>query len=378
MRFGFIALMFVLFLDVNAQNTINSSFGKGLNIIAKDSSFSMKFSTRIQNRFDGVYATSSDPYTDATFTDKFQLRRARIKFDGWAFTPKVKYKMEFDVVNGEVLDAVVMWNFAGNFELWAGQTKLPGNRERVVSSQNLQFVDRSQLNSKFNIDRDKGLQLRHHSKLGEMLIREMASVSIGEGKNFTGSSNGNDYTARVEILPFGSFAGKGDYVCSDLKREKTPKLAIGVTYDYNDKAVFEGGQLGDVLSDQRDLSTVFADMMFKYHGVSVMAEYANKQAPEGAVVLTDSTGKVLETFYTGSAINAQLGYLFNNNWEVAGRYTAVSPEAVTGHKDFSEITFGVSKYVVGHSLKVQSDVTLRQQESKDDVVTFRFQVELAF
>ena len=36
-----------------------------------------------------------------------------------------------------------MWNFYENFELWAGQTKLPGNIERVISSGNLQQVDRS-------------------------------------------------------------------------------------------------------------------------------------------------------------------------------------------------------------------------------------------
>ena len=58
-----------------------------------------------------------------------------------------------------------MWNFHENFELWVGQTKLPGNRERVISSANLQQVDRSLLNSRFNIDRDFGFQLRHHFNL---------------------------------------------------------------------------------------------------------------------------------------------------------------------------------------------------------------------
>ena len=39
-----------------------------------------------------------------------------------------------------------MWHFAKNWELWAGQTKLPGNVERVISSGDLQLVDRSLLN----------------------------------------------------------------------------------------------------------------------------------------------------------------------------------------------------------------------------------------
>jgi hypothetical protein len=35
-----------------------------------------------------------------------------------------------------------------------GQTKLPGNNQRVVSSGSLEFTDRTINNSRFNIDRD--------------------------------------------------------------------------------------------------------------------------------------------------------------------------------------------------------------------------------
>ena len=117
-------------------------------------------------------------------TTSFLIRRARFKFDGYAYTPKLIYKFELGLSNRDlagasiytgnapryILDAVVMWNFYKNFVLWAGQTKLPGNRERVISSANLQLVDRSILNSKFNIDRDLGVQLRHHFKLSENFI----------------------------------------------------------------------------------------------------------------------------------------------------------------------------------------------------------------
>jgi hypothetical protein len=69
--------------------------------------------------------------------DRAFVRRARIKGSGYAFSPKIKYKFEYDVHNGFVLDAVVKWNFAGNWTVWFGQTKLPGNIERVFSSQKL-------------------------------------------------------------------------------------------------------------------------------------------------------------------------------------------------------------------------------------------------
>src|SRR5690606_35924018 len=105
----------------------------------------------------------------------FLIRRARLKFDGFAFSPKLVYKLEVGLSNRDisgtsvytgntpryVMDAVLKWNFFENFELWAGQTKLPGNRERVISSANLETVDRSLVNSRFNIDRDMGMQLHH-------------------------------------------------------------------------------------------------------------------------------------------------------------------------------------------------------------------------
>ena len=46
--------------------------------------------------------------------------------------------LEIDIIGAQILDAYLKWNFYKNFEIWAGQTKLRGNRERVISSQNLQ------------------------------------------------------------------------------------------------------------------------------------------------------------------------------------------------------------------------------------------------
>ena len=75
------------------------------------------------------------------------------------------------------------WNFYKNFELWFGQAKLPGNRERIVSSGNLQFVDRSILNAGFNIDRDLGIQFRHHFNLTDtFIVREALAISQGEAE----------------------------------------------------------------------------------------------------------------------------------------------------------------------------------------------------
>ena len=162
-----------------------------------------------------------------------------------------------------------------------------------------------------------------------------------------------------------------------MSREPKPKLSIGVTYDYNDRAVRQRGQLGDFLPAQRDLETIFVDAYLKYNGFSSLVEYANKTSPDGAVIL-DGSGNFVNAFYTGSGISYQAGYLFRNNFEIAGRYTNVIPEKVTRRNENTQYTLGVSKYIVGHSLKIQSDITLIQEVTRDDMIMARFQVELAF
>lgn len=384
--FRVVVILIAIFsqLQVLAQDKTNNKFGKGISIVAADSSFSMKFGLRFQTLYNGFLNLENQNYDDALL-----IRRYRLKFDGFAYNPKLVYKLELGISNLDIaggnntqsaltsriiLDAVVKWNFAPDWTLWVGQTKLPGNRERVVSSQNLQFVDRSALNSRFNLDRDAGVQM-HYSKNNFNFI---SSISTGEGRNIvTTNAGGYDYTLRGEFLPFGKFKNKGDYSESDLSREPTPKLSIGVTYDYNSKANRERGQLGEFMSEQRDLEAVFADAHFKFRGFSSLMEFVSKRSPDGPVVL-DSSGNFLEAYYTGTAFNWQAGYLFKNNYEIAARFTQVTPEEITLRNNSTQYTLAGSKYIVGHNLKIQGDVTLIKEANIADILMMRLQMELAF
>ena len=279
-----------------------------------------------------------------------------------------------------------MWNFSGNWELWAGQTKLPGNVERVVSSANLQLVDRSLLNSRFNIDRDLGVQLRHKTNLGgDFLMREKFAVSQGEGRNVTeGNEGGLQYTARLEFLPFGTFKSKGDYSQSDLKREAKPKLMLGFTYNYNQGAVRERGFAGDYMirTDgsiyETDQTTIFADAMLKYNGFSFMGEYAKRTADDEIATELDGLTPTGDLVLTGNALNLQAGYLFKSNYEIAARFTTLEYENVTGALPTEQYTLGVNKYVVGHKLKVQSDISYTTLDGNDDNITFRLGFDIHF
>lgn len=376
----FIVLLFIASVySASSQDITNNRFGKGLiNVFAKDSSWSSKVAFRYQTRYEGNYDLVDSDYTGRAF-----VRRARIKGNGFAFSPKITYKFEYDVANGYVLDAVVKWNFTGNWTVWFGQTKLPGNIERVFSSQKLQLVDRSLLNSKFTLDRDAGAQLRHHFKLGNtFLVREIFAVSQGEGLNDKSKSTGNGYTGRIELLPFGNFTKKGDYFAADLKREKTPKLMLSATYDFNQNAMLSRGQKGDYLvGDLENLQTLFIDAHFKYQGFSFFGEYVDRKTSDGSPLLENSfvDGESIdECYYTGESINLQLGYLMKNNWEIAGRYTNVNANDLYDNNDLNQYTIGFSKYVVGHNLKVQTDFSYTTEQGQNDKLLFRLQTEFNF
>ena len=383
-----VALFMMLIVTPTQAQIIPAKFGKGLQIKGVDSTFQLKIGFRFQNLITADWSLEdSDAGLDADSDYNAIVRRSRLKFDGWAYTPKLKYKLELALSNRDnggggnqsefnnaaniILDAHVTYNFYKGFSVRFGQGKLAGNRERVISSGNLQFVDRSRLNSRFNIDRDVFVQLSHKHTLGDnFIIKESASIASGEGKNhISGFNGGFGYTYRVEFLPFGKFQSKGDYIGSSIKRETTPKLAVGFTYDDNRNAGRTRGQNGSFITDESlisDLSTFFADLMFKYQGLSVMIEYVDK-ATEANLEFSP--------YYTGSSYNVAAGYILPCNLEFAVRYTDVKADVATDEKHY---TFGLNKFFVGHKLKLQTDFSFIDRADNQNSVLWRTQVDIHF
>ncbi len=381
---------------VQGQDITNNTFGKGLaNVMAKDSSYSLQFAVRFQSLFTSNWDYPNNENLGSGETN-FLIRRARLKFGGFVYSPKLTYKIELGLSNRDIsgasvytsnaprylLDAFLMWNFYDNFSLWAGQAKLPGNRERIISSANLETVDRSLVNSYFNIDREMGVQLRHFFVMGEkFIIKEAFAISQGEGRNITtGNIGGYQYTGRVEILPFGNFE---DYSGGDLKREATPKLAIGVSYDHNSNAVRTRSNSGtfmvtDYGLNETDINTLFVDAMFKHRGWSIMGEYAKRTSPDPVAENSDATltGNVVNA---GTGLNLQSGFVFKNNFQILGRYTRIIPETLTGADEENQYTLGFSKYIVGHKLKLQTDISYNDYGNNfENNLRFRFQFDVHF
>ncbi|WP_339840566.1 porin [uncultured Maribacter sp.] len=397
-NFHWLCLFFLISFVSLSQESNAPSFGKGLfNLVGKDSTWTMNVGARMQ-----ILAISNWDAVDGGLINpeqNFLVRRARLKFGGFAYSTKLEYKLELGLSNRDIsgasqftsnapryiFDAVIKWNFYKNFVLWFGQTKLPGNIERVISSGNLQQVDRSLLNSRFNIDRDMGFQLRHKFNISEkFLVREIFAVSQGEGRNITtGNLGGHQYTTRLELLPFGEFLSKGEYKGSDQKREQTPKLMVAATFDSNQNAVKTRSNQGSYMFNdtgffETDINTLFIDAMFKYNGFSFMGEYAHRTADNPIAINSDGslTGQEVQV---GNGINLQTGYLFKNNLELSGRFTNIKlDKEITGRNPQAQYTLGLSKYIVGHKLKVQTDLSYLSEIDGQDGLMYRLQLDIHF
>ena len=96
----FISLLFFSISSAHAQEIKSSKFGKGLfNLVGKDSSWTMKIGARMQ------FLAISNWEENNKNESNFLVRRARLKFDGYAFSPKLKYKLELGLSNRDISGA---------------------------------------------------------------------------------------------------------------------------------------------------------------------------------------------------------------------------------------------------------------------------------
>lgn len=344
-------------LDEGAMINVSNGFS-----VDKDSVFLLNMRFRMQNRV-GLRTNSLD---DLTINDiEARIRRLRLRFDGFVGNPKLQYYIQLSFSRSDqdfdnsgeariIRDAIVYYRFNKKFYIGFGQSKLPGNRQRVTSSGNLQFADRSIANASFTLDRDFGAFAYYTGRLNNMVFNYKAAISTGEGRNVTRTDNGLAYTGRFEWLPFGSFTNSGDYSEGDLEFEPKPKLSLGVAYSYNNKTKQSGGQLGTAIDKAVDLNTFIADASFKYKGHAILAEWFNRSSSELSVVNANGNTVYITA---GKALCTQYSYTFRNLWELNCRYSFVRPDGdLSGLKNQNEILLGMNKYINKHRIKVQAHI----------------------
>lgn len=334
---------------------------KGLQVMSKDSSFYINFRFRMQNRL-GYYSKSA---TDLG-VDRWEarVRRLRLRFDGYLLSPKLSYSIQLSFTRGDqdaentgvaniVRDAMIYYKPHPKLIFGFGLNKLPGNRQRVNSSGQLQFADRSIVNGALTVDRDFGVKIYYYGDFGGRLHYNLkGAVSTGEGRSANFTDDGLAYTGRVEILPLGNFMSGGDYSEGDLEREPAPKISIAGGYSYNHKAMRTGGQLGAALYCQRSMGTLITDFLFKYKGWAYAAEYLRRTSANPITI--NDEGDIRYVF-AGQGTNHQVSYTFPKNYELAFRYSWLDPQdKIESLADTREILeLGATKYLKKHRIKVQ-------------------------
>lgn len=376
MRFNIKAFFIGSFLFINTltafgQAEISPSpyftYGSGLGMISPDSLFMLNIRFRMQNRAAFTTVDENDLTIDQV---EARVRRLRLRFEGFIYTPKLYYliqlafsraDMDYDDTGfpNVIRDAMVIYRFNEHFAIGLGQTKLPGNRQRVNSSGDLQLPDRSIVNSTFNIDRDFGAQVYYNNNIQGFHYVLRGAISSGDGRNITASDRGLAYTGRLELLPLGRFTNGGDYFEGDLVREPKPKISVGLTLTSNQDAIRTGGQLGTFLYEPRDIETRMIDFLYKHNGWSLSTEFLKRTSPNP---LTQNTDGDIRYVYAGHGENYQASYLFKKNYELTGRFSRVRPDAPIQlfEEEVKQYTLGATKYIRGHRLKLQADVTYEQ------------------
>lgn len=365
------------------------NFEKGLGIVSPDSSFLLNFRFRMQNRI--TYLTKNTNLGNVRAINA-AVKRLRLKYAGYVFDPKLTYEIQLgfstddiDIINTGIpnilRDAVVFYHWNKSFTFALGQTKLPGNREHMNSSGSLELVDRSLANLKFNIDRDFGIQAYYSNNLDNLYFSLLGAVSTGEGRNVTLNDAGLAYTVRIDLLPLGKFKSKGNFFEGDILHESSPRLGLGFAAHLNQKTRRAGGQTGYYLFESRDLKNYFMDLIFKYNGWALMADYLCRKTTDPVTTNSELEHRIV---YSGHGTNYQASYVFLSNWEIIGRFTSLFPEPeILPYEDrVNQYTIGITKYIRGHRFKIQSDISFEDHENPEiiqivnDNWQVRFQIEL--
>jgi hypothetical protein len=341
----------------------------GINFMTADSTMMLTLRFRMQNQ--ASLETVSE--SDLGIRDvQFLIRRVRLRLNGFVVDQRLTYLLQLGFTRGDadfdntqffnvLRDAMIIYRFQPNLHLGFGLGKLPGNRERVISSGEQQFVDRSLVNRTFNLDRDVGLNFYYSHSFGTVAPETprasiRAALTTGEGRNPLRTVQGLATTVRVSIFPFGSFANNGDYFVSDLVHEETPKFYVAGVFSRNENAGRTGGTIGLPLYEQRTMENWFADAIFKWRGFSFYGEYARRTAQDP--ITRDGTN--IRAVFVGEGLNLQVGYfLVPATWEISARYSTAQPQAsVEAYlQGQTQYTGCVSYFLNGHRVKVQADLT---------------------
>lgn len=369
-------------------------YKKGFYFETPDKSFTMMMNGRIQFRYGYTDRDNVHDSDEEQDDSSFRIRRARLKWSGYAYK-HFKYKIELALASTGTVDkskAVELFDWWASYNknpaasIQFGQWKVPWNRQRVVSSQHLQMIDRATSQDEFTQDRQIGAML--HGKLFDKKFEYYAGVFNGNGRNESENDNNEHlYILRASWNPFGAY-GKGiDEMEGDLAWSETPIAHISgaIAFDGAADETMTLKRLGKVTAKEVNKTSLVAEYGFKYKGFSTNAEAYWRKYDNIHANNVDSLG----TTVIDRGFFVQGGYfLIPKKFEAAARYSLVDYDDQRTTDAIREAAAGLNWYFTekGHDNKLQfnfirecTDLPTSEGNSSDDIdYIYRLQYQIAF
>lgn len=362
---------------------LKASYGKkGLRFESHDGNFAMELGVRFQFRYS--YPQEGDSFTPASiasFDDKdvssFHIRRARLKIGGHGYQPWLKYYFEYDWPSTSMLD----WRVDVAKYKWAtlrvGQWKINYNRERVDSSGNQQFADRSIVNAPFTLDRQIGAMFYGDVFAGTPAYM-IYDIGVFTGVGLNQSHNDDKHMLYMARLQWNFFGRDLPFFQSDVEYTEHPtgSLAFAAAHNQADRFNFPTTtRAAGVVDGQFKINQAVEEIAFKYRGFSLQQEFHVKEVVNQTnKARTTSLGAYAQTGYFPHALIDVIPAPL----EVAFRYAFVDPDDTVHNDVRREQTVAINWFFAGHRNKLTLDYSHLTQDTGGIVDRARFQWDISF
>lgn len=307
-----------------------------------------------------------------------------MKVGGHAYRQGLEYYLEYDFPSSRLLDYRLTLG-PSEAQVRVGQWKVNYSRERVQSSGEQTFVERSIVNRVFTLDRQTGVMLFGHLfDGGPADLRYYVHALTGAG---AGGQENDDkhlmWLGRLEWQPLGT---DPDMSGGDLDRRTEPALTIAGAGVTNRSAFTRfsgsgGGQLpgyqdGD--PGQYRMRQALIETAFKYRGVSVQHESHWKRIED---TTTDITSDYEGTYVQAAFFPAEFIMGLPEPLEVGARWATVSGGPAAVASESREVGGVANWYFSGHKNKLSLDifrVSIEDQTSRADRWRARVQWDVSF
>lgn len=258
---------------------------KGFTWTSDDGFYSLTVGGYVQPQFNMVLPSGGETLTQSTL----QLRRARVRLEGTAVMPGLRYAVMADLAQDEVLlDYWIDYQLFPNLAVEVGQDKVHLSRNFSIGDSQNDFIERAAAIENLRYDRDIGLWA--HGRLVDDRLSYRAGISNGAGTNQLNDNIDFAGMARVDFALLGTWIplSGGDREMSD-----TPRLQIGGAVVHDLVRVPEtlaGIEVGnrdvdeDLVIDNVRMLTTELDLTFRYRGLEVYAEWLYRQERWGTIL----------------------------------------------------------------------------------------------